>query len=625
MVKRAAELPIVILRHEAGGIKRRALAPPTTGDAQQAWLGESPQAHNIASPSFLLAFGLPAANSRFGRGNAEGALLGQGYAPAPSLPPFGFEHAARTLSANPDAQHNSDDFWPRLESFATHHAAPLSLGSGNAPVIAGLERIASVLFAPQAGAGAVPQVLTSALYWAPEPRPTGARVVPLRNVRLQVDTFAGLPSLAGFTGFMHQLAEPPAAPEPAAALAKQPLPLSPFYEGEKHKGVTRRKREAFECALAEHNKNVAPGAQVVAEGPVALEKLSIFAGDGQSYVVTGRIIKGMAGKFRGAMCIQTSHEFGVKEVRSQRAPPPKAGRPHNTLITQDSEALLELKLLNLMGPKLQIHEVVEYNGKVYIFMPWMAGDSHTLASATLSASERRHLARSLAYQVVADLTVCHDAGYIHHDIKLPNVLWHGNGTMAVSDFGLARRIGVAHVGLPGGTPGMYAPEILDMAPYGAESDTWALGLCYFNFLMADKRCPLAWSGTTKIALQAAQKLNHDFFAWRRSVMAPSIDGGGKIDPGRIATQRDRFSTYFAEAMRRDAPMTKMFLQHVLTPASSRDASGALRSRMEREAILNPSVQQAAQAAAQSIADGHVDKRRIMGALQARIAQIKSAP
>ena len=485
------------------------------------------------------------------------------------------------------------------------------------PIISNLQQLASVSLAasPQEGAfheggGLLGDAHIAALLLSIRPL-----AIPSPPHGLN---FPRVGSLGGADSLLLWMAEGalPAA-TPAIFVTPAPAP-SPFYEGEKRKGMTTPKREALRKAVVEHNQGVAEHQRVKLEGAVQEAKISVFTGERNSYVVSGKLAQGTYGKFRGAICVETGEAFGVKELRSQRAPSPKPGKYANTAVTRDDQAQSELDLLKLVGRSLPVHEVVDYNGKIYVFLPWMAGDAYDLSKANLSSSERLNMARSLGYQVTSDLETCHKAGYIHHDLKLLNILWKGDGTIAVSDFGLARRIGETYFN---GTPGMFAPELLERKAYGPNADMWSLGITYFHFLMSGTRFPLLWTGNSHDATRAARKLNKKFFRWRESV----VNLQGQIDPARIMAANDPFSTFFTKALHIDEAMTVLFLQHVLTPADERDSSQAFRERLEHETLFNPMVEQAAKLAASRIAEQDSNKHNVVGALQARRKQIIDTP
>lgn len=79
----------------------------------------------------------------------------------------------------------------------------------------------------------------------------------------------------------------------------------------------------------------------------------------------------------------------------------------------------------------------------------------------------------------------HERGVIHGDIKLENILINGP-TIKLSDFGLAKQIGVDNFEENCGTIEYAAPELLtgekesDLDPF--KSDMWALGVVLFSLL-----------------------------------------------------------------------------------------------------------------------------------------------
>ncbi|MCB7136904.1 protein kinase domain-containing protein [Cellulosimicrobium marinum] len=80
----------------------------------------------------------------------------------------------------------------------------------------------------------------------------------------------------------------------------------------------------------------------------------------------------------------------------------------------------------------------------------------------------------LADQLAAALEVVHATGVIHRDLKPSNVLVSSRGPVLI-DFGIAHGLDDARVtstGLVMGTPGYLAPELLEGATPGADTDWW---------------------------------------------------------------------------------------------------------------------------------------------------------
>src|SRR3989338_2921131 len=107
--------------------------------------------------------------------------------------------------------------------------------------------------------------------------------------------------------------------------------------------------------------------------------------------------------------------------------------------------------------------------------------------------------RVIFHQILSGLTHIHRIGYVHHDLKLENILIDGDDHVYLIDFGLSQPY----------TPGRYdschdvgsahyaAPEIWLRKPYeGPEVDVWAAGVCLF--LLVTGFFPFGGSTTQEI-------------------------------------------------------------------------------------------------------------------------------
>ena len=82
---------------------------------------------------------------------------------------------------------------------------------------------------------------------------------------------------------------------------------------------------------------------------------------------------------------------------------------------------------------------------------------------------------------------CHDMGIVHRDLKPENLLFGSkdltNGTIKISDFGLARFISSEHLATTTcGSPGYVAPEILKKMSYDHRCDYWSMAVVMFLML-----------------------------------------------------------------------------------------------------------------------------------------------
>jgi serine/threonine-protein kinase len=128
----------------------------------------------------------------------------------------------------------------------------------------------------------------------------------------------------------------------------------------------------------------------------------------------------------------------------------------------------------------------EAAGLLYSVMPFVEGE--TLRERLLTDSLPIPEALSLAREVAEALDYAHHRGIIHRDIKPENILL-SNGHAIVSDFGIARAIGLASGnsltarGLPIGTAAYMSPEqALGAGDVDARSDVYSAGCLLYEML-----------------------------------------------------------------------------------------------------------------------------------------------
>ncbi len=96
-------------------------------------------------------------------------------------------------------------------------------------------------------------------------------------------------------------------------------------------------------------------------------------------------------------------------------------------------------------------------------------------------------ARLFFEQAVRAVHHCHQHGYVHHDVKLENLLLTQDGrSIRLIDFGLSRQLGAGNMLTDhfGGSPLFMAPEIMSLQPHNHSVDVWALGVCLY-FMVTD--------------------------------------------------------------------------------------------------------------------------------------------
>jgi serine/threonine-protein kinase len=124
----------------------------------------------------------------------------------------------------------------------------------------------------------------------------------------------------------------------------------------------------------------------------------------------------------------------------------------------------------------------------FLVMQYVEGEA---LARTLSRVKRLTAGRTMALvaQAAEALEAVHRAGVIHRDVKPGNLLVRRDGSLVLSDFGIARSIDATQLTAPGavvGTAAYIAPEVATGQPATAQSDVYSLGVVAYQ-CMAGRR------------------------------------------------------------------------------------------------------------------------------------------
>lgn len=137
----------------------------------------------------------------------------------------------------------------------------------------------------------------------------------------------------------------------------------------------------------------------------------------------------------------------------------------------------------------------------YLVMEYVEGDA---LSRTLSRVGRLTPARTMALvaQAADALHAAHEKGIVHRDVKPGNLLVRPNGTLVLTDFGIARSVGAAQLTAAGsvlGTASYISPEQAMGQPATLLSDIYALGVVAYQCLAG--RRPFEGENPLEIAMR----------------------------------------------------------------------------------------------------------------------------
>ena len=143
----------------------------------------------------------------------------------------------------------------------------------------------------------------------------------------------------------------------------------------------------------------------------------------------------------------------------------------------------------------------EDGGRQFIVFEYVQGE--TLKDLVVR-SGALHVRRALELTIETGraLAFAHERGLVHRDVKPQNVLLDGDGSVKVSDFGIARSVdvsGMTEAGTVLGTSHYIAPEQASGYPVDAKTDVYSLGVVLFELLTGD--VPFAGDNFVAVAMQ----------------------------------------------------------------------------------------------------------------------------
>lgn len=184
---------------------------------------------------------------------------------------------------------------------------------------------------------------------------------------------------------------------------------------------------------------------------------------------------GMGVVYQGAH-LETGEEAAVKVLASEFT----SNEGLRQRFEGEIEALRKLKhphIVRLIG-------YGEQDGRLFYSMEYVNGPS---LEQELLAGRRFNWCDTadIGISVCTALKHAHDRGIVHRDIKPANLLLDANGTVKLSDFGIAKLFGQTRLTAAGnvlGTADYMAPEQADARPVGPLADLYSLGCVLYTLL-----------------------------------------------------------------------------------------------------------------------------------------------
>ena len=151
---------------------------------------------------------------------------------------------------------------------------------------------------------------------------------------------------------------------------------------------------------------------------------------------------------------------------------------------REAQAAANLNHPNIVG----IYDWGQERGTYYIVMEHVAG--RTMADVVrASGPVPPQRAVEIANDVAAALSTAHQAGLVHRDVKLGNILIADSGVVKVADFGIATALagrtdaGLTQHGSVMGTATYFSPEQAQGKQVDGRSDLYSLGVVLYEMLV----------------------------------------------------------------------------------------------------------------------------------------------
>ncbi len=207
-----------------------------------------------------------------------------------------------------------------------------------------------------------------------------------------------------------------------------------------------------------------------------------------------------------------------------------------------------------------VYEVGQVDGIDYFTMPFICGEPLSVRLTRAGPMPEAEAIR-LTIRVADALEIVHRAGVVHRDLKPANVLLDERGEPVVTDFGLARQVGMDPRMTPSGTvlgtPAYLAPEQVGCHPddMNPRCDVYSLGVILYEMLTG--RLPF-WGSPGEILVRVVSEEPAPPSRLRPG-LNPCLESACLKAMSRRADDRFTSMAEFAEALRRvaDTPVSRL--------------------------------------------------------------------
>ncbi|MDQ4131269.1 MAG: Stk1 family PASTA domain-containing Ser/Thr kinase [Actinomycetota bacterium] len=232
---------------------------------------------------------------------------------------------------------------------------------------------------------------------------------------------------------------------------------------------------------SEHGGAPTPGTQVVLAGRYQLDRLIGRGGMAEVWAARDQVLE------REVAVKLLSSRFSDDEQFQQR-------------FRREAQQAASLNHPNVVA----VYDTGDHEGLPFIVMELVRGRSLQQIQETGGLTEERAL--EICAEACSALGYAHQRGLVHRDVKPGNILVASDGTVKVTDFGIARAVTsqtVTQTAAVLGTAAYLSPEQAQGAPVDTRSDVYSLGIVLYELLA--KRQPFQGDTAVGVAYQHVQE------------------------------------------------------------------------------------------------------------------------